>query len=124
MYGSLCTVNVGRHGLRSICRCHTSVPFQSYRDIRNYQFSCGINSKRFHDRRLLANEATDRLPLAPFLSRRLLIIDLKTKTRKRAKNNNDRILPGRYHRAKPPARRLSPHRKSSATHVHALQDAA
>lgn len=47
-----------------------------------------------------------------------------SRTRKRTENDNDRSPPGHYHCAEPATWWLSPHWKSPAFHLRALQNAA
>lgn len=116
LYGSVCMVDVGRHGLRSICRSHLS--------------PVSVVSRHPHLSVLVRNQV-GALSRPAFVSqtrstdwhwRHFQGCQLSSWTT-RNENNHDRILSHRY-RAEHSARRLSLYRKSPVSHVHAIQDTA
>lgn len=113
LYDSVCTVDVGRHGLRSICRSHLN--------------PVSVVSRHPHVLVLVRNQV-GAFSRPAFVSqtrstgwhwRHFQGCQLSSWTKTRNENNHDRILPHR-HRAEYPAHRLSLYRKSPTSHVHTI----
>lgn len=109
-------VDVGDTRVMYICRSRPSVSFQSYYNVRVYQFSISL-----HDIRPVFVNWRDWSVAGAIFGLHTQLIPILGK---RTENDNNGSPPGRYHRAEPAARRLSPHWKSSTLYLCTLQDAA